>query len=123
MNTKMMWIADADAEFLVGADGYPYECTDDQGNQVTLFHVSDDQIMDRTPGSVTRLLVVSDTDQKLWGALWYSLSTGTPGFTWDNAPTKAREGSGTTGNPGRWVGFQPVLVVEVVQEQYGLVTS
>lgn len=116
--TDMLWIADYDAEFLIGADGYPYECVDKDGNAVTLYHMIDDQEVGRTPGSITRLLVVMDGNNRMWGVHWYSVATGTPGFTWDYAPT-----SGRRGLPGekfsQWVGFQPVVAVQTTVVEYG----
>lgn len=122
MIDNIMWIADIDAEFLVGADGYPYECFDRDGNAVTLYPVVDDQEMGSLPGSITRLLVVMDGNNKMWGVQWHSVASGTPGFTWDYALTSGRRDESKTQH-ARWVGFQPVEVVKVTSAEYGFVDT
>lgn len=120
MSDEILWIADHDAEFLIGADGYPYECFDKDGNAVVLYNIVDDQEISSTPGSVTRLLVVMDSNNRMWGAPWYSVANGTPGFTWDQAPTVGRR-SESRAKFAQWVGFRPVSIVEVTTTEYAII--
>lgn len=114
MNDNILWIADHDAEFLIGADGYPYDCVCDDGTPVVLYNVSDDTKLRHTPGSIVRLLVIADEKGDLWGTEWSSLRSGYPGFLWNGGMTKHRKDD-DRGDVPVWVGFTPVEV-EVVQK-------
>lgn len=112
--SDILWIADTDAEFLIGADGYPYDCPDEDGKPIALYHISDDTELRHTPGAIVRLLVVADGEGDLWGTEWSSLRSGYPGHLWSGAKTKLRQSDNDRGEIPVWVGFQPVET-EIVQ--------